>query len=188
MGHPWPSAAKPASMPVYPLHRTSTRPLEGARKSKAKSKATAKARRPDSRPDGRSVRDPIVGASLLAMDFQAARSSRQGGLSLTSIASRLAPTGVRAHLKSGRLSGRLALAFDLGAPLTTMAERRHCAVGKPAGRRFSRAGPGMAHRGDPGSNAGERACRATARHRVVGQSLLLPFWRLKKGVAVRAKP
>ena len=29
MGHPWPSAAKPASMPVYPLRRTSTRPLEG---------------------------------------------------------------------------------------------------------------------------------------------------------------
>jgi hypothetical protein len=128
-----------------------------------------------------------VGASLLAMDFEAARSSRQGGLSLTSIASRLAPTGVRAHLKSGRLSGRLALAFDLGA-LTTMAERRHCAVGKPAGRRFSRAGPGTAHRGDPRSNAGERACRALARHQVVGQSLLLPFWRLKKGVAVRAKP
>ena len=56
-----------------------------------------------------------------------------------------------------------------------MAERRHCAVGKPAGRRFSRAGPGTTHRGDPRSNAGERACRATARHRVVGQSLLLPF-------------
>ena len=74
------------------------------------------------------------------------------------------------------------------APLTTMAERRHCAVGKPAGRRFSRAGPGMALRGDPRSNAGERACRALARHRVVGQSLLLPFWRLKKGVAVKAKP
>jgi len=62
----------------------------------------------------------------------------------------------RAHFKPGRL----ALAFDLGAPLTTTAERRHCAVGKPAGRRFSRAGPGMAHRGDPRSNAGERACRA----------------------------
>ena len=50
MGHPWPSAANPASMPVYPLRRTSTRPLEGARKSKAKAKP---ARRPDSRPDCR---------------------------------------------------------------------------------------------------------------------------------------
>jgi len=56
-----------------------------------------------------------------------------------------------------------------------MAERRHCAVGKPAGRRFSRAGPGMAHRGDPRSNAFVLACRATARHREVGQSLLVPF-------------
>ena len=36
MGHPWPSAAKPASMPVYPLRRTGTKPLDGARKSKAK--------------------------------------------------------------------------------------------------------------------------------------------------------
>ena len=36
LGHPWPSAAKPASMPVCPLRRTSTRPLEGARKSRAK--------------------------------------------------------------------------------------------------------------------------------------------------------
>ncbi|QFG30278.1 hypothetical protein F6476_14340 [Pseudomonas umsongensis] len=48
MGHPWPSAAKPASMPVYPLRRTSTRPLEGARKSKARSQS--KARRPTGRP------------------------------------------------------------------------------------------------------------------------------------------
>ena len=86
MGHLWPSAAKPASMPVYPLRRTGTKPLEGARKSKAKAKA--KARRPDSRPDCRPVRVPIVGASLLAMDVQAARSSRQGALSLTSIASK----------------------------------------------------------------------------------------------------
>ena len=29
------------------------------------------------------------------------------------------------------------------------AEWRFCAVGKPAGRRFSRAGPRMAHRGGP---------------------------------------
>ena len=152
MGHPWPSAAKPASMPVYPLRRTSTRPLEGARKSKAISRSNAKARRPDSRPDCRFVRYPIVGASLLAMDFQATRSSRQGALSLTSIASRLAPTGDWRYLqKSGRLSGRLALVFDLGAPLTTM--------------------------------AGERACRALARHQVgesYRQSLLLTVRRLKK--------
>jgi hypothetical protein len=101
--------------------------------------------------------------------------------------SMLAP-GDRGTPVNVRSSGRLAFVFDLGAPLTTLAERRHCAVGKPAGRRFSRAGPWMVHRGDPRSNAGVRACRALARHRVVGQSLLLPFWRLKKGVAVKAKP
>ncbi len=32
----------------------------------------------------------------------------------------------------GRLLGRLALDVDLGAPLTTLAERRHCGVGIPA--------------------------------------------------------
>src|SRR5476651_946515 len=30
IGHPWPGAANPASMPGCPLRRTSTRPLEGA--------------------------------------------------------------------------------------------------------------------------------------------------------------
>ena len=34
-GHPWPIAALPASMPVDPLHRTSSRPPEGAGRSKA---------------------------------------------------------------------------------------------------------------------------------------------------------
>jgi len=50
MGHPWPSAVKPASMPVYPLRRTSTRPLDGARKSRSKAISKAKARRPTRRP------------------------------------------------------------------------------------------------------------------------------------------
>ena len=34
-GHPWPSTALPASMPGGPLRRTSTRPPEGAGRSKA---------------------------------------------------------------------------------------------------------------------------------------------------------
>jgi hypothetical protein len=37
--------------------------------------------------------NPIVGASLLAKNAQTLRSSRQDTLSLTTIASRLAPTG-----------------------------------------------------------------------------------------------
>jgi hypothetical protein len=40
----------------------------------------------------------------------------------------------------------------------------------------------------PRSNAGVRVPRALARGRMEGQSLLLPFRRLEKGVAVRAKP
>src|SRR3989338_4819865 len=88
----------------------------------------------------------------------------------------LAPTGDWGIRKSQVGCQAASLLFLIwGAPLTTMAERRHCAVGKPAGRRFSRAGPGTAHRGDPRSNAFVMACRALARHRVVGQSLLLPF-------------
>jgi L-cystine uptake protein TcyP (sodium:dicarboxylate symporter family) len=79
------------------------------------------------RPDCRSVRDPIVGASLLAMNVQTTRSSRQGALSLTSIASRLAPTGKRVRVRSdGRpprllmivapLVGASMLAMNLRAP------------------------------------------------------------------------
>ena len=34
-GHPWPNTALPASMPVDPLRRTSSRPPEGAGRSRA---------------------------------------------------------------------------------------------------------------------------------------------------------
>ena len=50
------------------------------------------ARRPTGRPVSSSVRIYPVGASLLAMDVQTTRSFRPYALSLTSIASRLAPT------------------------------------------------------------------------------------------------
>jgi hypothetical protein len=52
------------------------------------------------------------------------------------------------------------------------AEWRFCAVGKPAGRRFSRAGPRMAHRGDPRSRTGARVPRASARGRTPGARAL----------------
>ncbi|EJN16362.1 hypothetical protein PMI35_06800, partial [Pseudomonas sp. GM78] len=42
MGHPWPSAAKPASMPVYPLRRTGTKPLEGQENQKPDQDQTQK--------------------------------------------------------------------------------------------------------------------------------------------------
>jgi hypothetical protein len=42
MGHPWPSAAKPASMPVYPLRRTGTKPLDIGKKIKSQIKIKRK--------------------------------------------------------------------------------------------------------------------------------------------------
>jgi len=64
MGHPCPSAAKPASLPVYPLRNTCVRPawFNGAPEIKSK------ARRPDSRPDALSLRVSLWEQSLLAMD------------------------------------------------------------------------------------------------------------------------
>ena len=50
IGHPWPCAANPASMPGCPLRRTSSRPLEGACTAKTK------ARRPTGRPGWKRVR------------------------------------------------------------------------------------------------------------------------------------
>ena len=38
-GHPWPMAALPASMPVDPLRRTSSRPPDGAGRSKSKTRS-----------------------------------------------------------------------------------------------------------------------------------------------------
>jgi hypothetical protein len=40
----------------------------------------------------------------------------------------------------------------------------------------------------PRMNAAAKVPRALARGRTLGASLLVPFWRLKKGLAVRAKP
>jgi hypothetical protein len=65
IGHPWPGAANPASMPGCPLRRTSTRPLDGARRSKAK------ARRPAGRPDREAVHTSFVGAAVRRSDLPA---------------------------------------------------------------------------------------------------------------------
>ena len=61
-----------------------------------------------------------------------------------------------------------------------MAERRLESVGNPAGRRVSRVGPWMARHGGPRIQAGVRACRAQARHRVEGQEPFGYFWALSK--------
>ena len=53
-GHPWPNTALPASMPVDPLRRTSSRPPDGAGRSRSKADQKP-ARRPTGRPVGVSV-------------------------------------------------------------------------------------------------------------------------------------
>ncbi|MCP1517084.1 hypothetical protein J2Y74_001394 [Pseudomonas migulae] len=78
-------------MPGCPLRRTSTRPLEGALRSKAQGELTLGLMSGENQ-----KRTPIpVGAGLPAKNVGATRSFRQPALSLTSIASKLAPTGER---------------------------------------------------------------------------------------------
>ncbi len=63
IGHPWPGAANPASMPGCPLRRTCARPLEGALRSKAEGELTL-----DLMSGGNQKRTRFpVGAGLLAM-------------------------------------------------------------------------------------------------------------------------
>ena len=88
IGHPWPGAANPASMPGCPLRRTSTRPLEGALRSKAEGELTLGLMSGENQ----KRTSPPVGAGLPAKNVGATRSFRQPALSLTSIAGKPAPT------------------------------------------------------------------------------------------------
>ena len=89
----------------------------------------------------------------------------------------LLPQDERGHQKTGRLSGRLAKLLIWDAPLTTLAERRHCAGGHLGmDAEVAALGHGWPFAAGPRSNAGVRACRALARHRVVGQSAFAYFW------------
>ncbi len=75
-------------MPGCPLRRTCARPLEGALRSKAEGELTL-----GLMSGGNQKRTPIpVGAGLPAKNVWTTRSFRQPALSLTSIASKLAPT------------------------------------------------------------------------------------------------
>src|SRR5471032_780588 len=82
----------------------------------------------------------------------------------------------------------LFLTLILGAPSTTLAERRLESVGNPAGRRVSRVGPWMARHGGPRIQVCVRAHRAQARCRVVGQEPFGYFGAFPKCPAVRAEP
>jgi len=150
MGHPWPSAAKPASCRFThgPMPAFGQRGLTGRLRSTSKadqehSGLPAGLSGVKQRQNQKRARS-TVGAGLPAM--QATRSSRNTEV-MPSQASQLLQKSRSAFTlalagpclcfyHSGRLSGRRA--FDLlliliyPAPLTMMAERRHCAVGIPA--------------------------------------------------------
>jgi hypothetical protein len=87
IGHPWPGAANPASMPGCPLRRTSTQPLEGALRSRAEGELTLGLM---SGGNQKRMRFP-VGAGLPAKSVWATRSFRQPALSLASIAAMRRP-------------------------------------------------------------------------------------------------
>ncbi len=70
--------------------------------------------------------------------------------------------------------------LDLGAPLTTLAARGLESVGNPAGRRVSRAGPRMAHRGGPRIQVCVRAHRAGGEVPSGGARALWLLWCFSK--------
>jgi hypothetical protein len=75
------------------------------------------------------------------------------------------------HFESGRLSGRLALAFDPLAPSRGRAQvLRSGQPGKDAG--LAAPGHGWPMTAGPRSRTGARACRAWARHRTTGARAL----------------
>ena len=100
-GHPWPGAAKSASLPIYPLHRAYLRPswLTGPADQNQK-QIKSRAQRPPGRLEckkkkQRPERKQIcfsVGAGLLAKNLRAPRLSRMPASSLTTFASKPAPT------------------------------------------------------------------------------------------------
>jgi hypothetical protein len=101
---------------------TSTQPAEGAggSRSKAAGELTLGLMSGEKRRGGAgcSAFCSSVGASLLAMDVNDNACYLNARVVLAFFASKLAPTGKRVQLRSGRPAGRLALAlaFDLLAP------------------------------------------------------------------------
>jgi len=124
IGHPWPGAANPASMPGCPLRRTSSRPLEGALRSKAEGELTLDLM---SGGNQKRTRSP-VGAGLPAKSVWTTRSFRQYALSLTSIASKLAPTVLN---RVNPIPCRSRLAGDGGGSVDVCIGWRDAIVGTP---------------------------------------------------------
>ncbi len=156
MGHPWPSAANPASCRVThaPKPAFGQRGFTGRRRSKARAKATRFASW---------VRGP-VGAGLPAKNVRTPRFVCLPASSLTTIAGKPAPTETAfafafALHHSSRLSGRCALAFDfdLRRPVKHAGRNSTGIWGvNRQGCRFSRPAPWMARGGGPPNH-----CRIT---------------------------
>ncbi|SUD45879.1 Uncharacterised protein [Pseudomonas fluorescens] len=145
-------AATPASMPGCPLRNTCLRPswFNGAPKIKSqiKSRATATAK------PGREAAFPPVGAGLSGRRIAAMTVSQPIHLSTDtppSQASQLPQEFAHAStIRSAVRPPRFACDFDLRRPVKPRWPSSDFDLGgKPAGRRFSRAGPWMAHRGGP---------------------------------------
>ncbi len=162
MGHPWPSAANPASCRVThaPKPAFGQRGFTGRRRSRARSKATRFASW---------IRfSSSVGAGLPAKNARTPRSSRCSRVIVNDhrrqassySGSRLPLRLPLLHTTQAGCQAAVLLILILGAPSNTLAERRLESVGNPAGRRVSCAGPRMAHRGGPRIQAFVRACRA----------------------------
>ncbi len=142
-------AATPASMPGCPLRNTCLRPswFNGAPKIKIKSRATATAK-----PGREAAIPPPVGAGLPAMAvYQSinvladAPSSQRCGEPTSQLPQESAHAStIRSAVRPPRF------AFDLRRPVKPRWPSSDIDLGgNPAGRRVSRAGPGMAHRGGP---------------------------------------
>ncbi len=116
-------------MPGCPLRRTSTRPLEGALRSKAEGELTLGLMSGENQ---KQTRFP-VGAGLPAKNVWATRSFRQPALSLTSIASKLAPTILN---RANPIPYRSRLAAG-GVPTIAVGQSTHLLAGRtlsPASR------------------------------------------------------
>jgi len=159
MGHPWPSAANPASCRVThaPKPAFGQRGFTGRLRSKARSRARATRFASWLRILSR------VGAGLPAMNPRAPRSAWGFASSLTTIAGKPAPTesapfALDLH-HSSRLSGRCAfdLDFDLRRPVKHAGRNSAGIWGvNRQGCRFSRPAPWMARGGGPPNH-----CRIT---------------------------
>ena len=177
IGHPWPGAASPASMPGCPLRRTSTRPPEGAGRSKSKAEGeltlglmsgegrrrcfalrrsdACSRRRPDSRPFTHECTQPTA---IVGTPSAASRLLQKIGVRF-----RFSPL-IRSSVSSPS-------AFDLSAPSRGRAQvLRSGQPGMDAG--LAAPGHGWPMAAGPRSRTGARAWRALASHRTKGARAL----------------